>query len=295
MKAAHVGEETPRLRAALMEAERSAFAINEGHNADWLAMLDASGDGEEPLERKPMRAEVDGVYALAVPLLARLGRGRSLEQVGVVSIARAGQDFDEAEHDLFAYLTGQAAVSIENVDLHEMVRIQAVTDELTGLYNLRHFHETLDGEIERSRRFGQPVGLMMLDIDDFKAVNDSYGHQQGDLVLIEVGRVLRALSRDIDEPARYGGEEMAVILPQTDAAGAELLAERMRAAVAGIEIDRLDGGGRLRVTASFGVASLPANAGDKDSLIAEADAALYRAKRAGKNQVGRAEPVIAES
>jgi diguanylate cyclase (GGDEF)-like protein len=212
-----------------------------------------------------------------------------------VSIARAGRDFDDSEYDLFAYLTGQAAVSIENVDLHEMVRIQAVTDELTGLYNLRHFHETLDGEIERSRRFAQPVGLMLLDIDNFKSVNDTYGHQQGDLVLIEVGRVLRALSRDIDEPARYGGEEMAVILPQTDVAGAELLAERMRAAVAGIEIERLDGGGRLQVTASFGVASLPANAHDKDALIAEADAALYRAKRAGKNRVGRAEPVTAES
>src|SRR3954462_15573908 len=299
MKAAHIGEEPPELRAALVEAQRKAFAIHEGHGSDWLAMLDATGDGEgdadEPLERKPVRAAVDGVYAMAVPLLARLGRGRSLEQVGVVSIARGARDFDDAEYDLFAYLTGQAAVSIENVDLHEMVRIQAVTDELTGLFNLRHFHETLDGEIERSRRFNQPVGLMMLDIDDFKGVNDTYGHQQGDLVLIEVGRVLRALSRDIDEPARYGGEEMAVILPQTDVAGAELLAERMRAAVAGIEIERLDGGGRLQVTASFGVASLPANARDKDSLIAEADAALYRAKRTGKNRGGRAEPVTAES
>src|SRR4051795_9950140 len=209
MKPAHIGEETPELRSALVEAERKAFAIHEGHGSDWLAMLDATGDGEgdadDPLERKPVRAAADGVYALAVPLLARLGRGRSLEQVGVVSIARAGRDFDDSEYDLFAYLTGQAAVSIENVDLHEMVRIQAVTDELTGLYNLRHFHETLDGEIERSRRFGQPVGLMLLDIDNFKSVNDTYGHQQGDLVLIEVGRVLRALSRDIDEPARYGG------------------------------------------------------------------------------------------
>src|SRR2546423_1522307 len=199
MKASHVGEETPALRAALMEAERSAFAIHEGHNPDWLAMPGRTADGEEPLERKPVRAEVDNVYAMAVPLLARLGRGRSLEQVGVVSIARAGRDFDDAQYDLFAYLTGQAAVSIENVDLHEMVRIQAVTDELTGLFNLRHFHETLDGEIERSRRFGQSVGLMMLDIDDFKNVNDTYGHQQGDLVLIEVGRGLRALSRDIAE------------------------------------------------------------------------------------------------
>jgi diguanylate cyclase (GGDEF)-like protein len=296
MKAAHVGKETPEIEAALIEAERSAFAIHEGHRSDWLALVDSTGDGgDDALERHPVRARSGDVHAMAVPLLARLGRGRSLEQVGVVSIARTGRDFDDAEYDLFAYLTGQAAVSIENVDLHEMVRIQAVTDELTGLFNLRHFHDTLDGEIERSRRFGSEVGLMLLDIDDFKQVNDTYGHQQGDLVLIEVGRVLRTLSRDIDEPARYGGEEMAVILPQTDVAGAELLAERMRAAVAAIDIERLDGGGRLKVTASFGVASLPSNAGDKDSLIAEADAALYRAKRAGKNRVGRAEPAIAES
>jgi diguanylate cyclase (GGDEF)-like protein len=295
MKAAHVGEQTPALEAALVEAERSAFAVHEGRSSEWLALLDPGSDADEPLERKPARSQVADVYAMAVPLLARLGRGRSLEQVGVVSIARQGRDFDSSEHDLFAYLTGQAAVSIENVDLHEMVRVQAVTDELTGLNNLRHFHDTLDSEIERSKRFGTDVGLMLLDIDDFKAVNDTYGHQQGDLVLIEVGRVLRGLSRDIDEPARYGGEEMAVILPQTDVAGAELLAERMRAAVAGIEIDRLDGQGHLRVTASFGVASLPSNARDKDVLIAEADAALYKAKRAGKNRVGRAEPAIAES
>src|SRR4051794_255230 len=243
MKAAHVGAESPEIEAALVEAERSAFAIHEGHRSEWLALLDSAEDGDDPIERHPVRAEVGGVYAMAVPLLARLGRGRSLEQVGVVSIARGGRDFDDAEYDLFAYLTGQAAVSIENVDLHEMVRIQAVTDELTGLFNLRHFHDTLDGEIERSRRFGTDVGLMLLDIDDFKAVNDTYGHQQGDLVLIEVGRVLRALSRDIDEPARYGGEEMAVILPQTDVAGAELLAERMRAAVAGHQNERPYRGG----------------------------------------------------
>ena len=135
----------------------------------------------------------------------------------------------------------------------------------------------------------------MLDIDDFKVINDTYGHQQGDLVLIEVVRVLRELSRDIDEPARYGGEEMAVILPQTDLHGAELLAERMRLAIEDLEIERLDGGGHLKVTASFGVASLPECARDKDGLIAEADAALYRAKRAGKNRVRHGEPVAAES
>jgi diguanylate cyclase (GGDEF)-like protein len=175
------------------------------------------------------------------------------------------------------------------------VQLQAVTDELTGLYNLRHFHETLGGEIERSRRFGTPVGLVMIDIDDFKKVNDTYGHQQGDVVLSKVARVLRELSRDIDEPARYGGEEMAVILPQTDLDGAALAAERMRSAVEGLLVERLGGGDPLQVTASFGVAELPACARDAAELIAQADAALYRAKREGKNTVRRGEPVGAEN
>ncbi len=305
MKTSRVGEETPELEAALETAERRAFEIHLEDSDDWLAMLDATtdgdgdedGDGEPPhvRERRPVRVTQGAYFAMAVPLMARPALGRGVEQVGVVSIAREGRDFDEGEYDLFAYLAGQAAISIENVDLHETVRRQALTDELTGLYNLRHFHDTLDTELERQRRFGTNVGLVMLDIDDFKRINDSFGHQQGDLVLIEVARALRNLSRDIDEPARYGGEEMAVILPQTDVAGAELLAERMRTAVEDLEIDRLDGDGKIRVTASFGVASLPANAHDKAALIAEADAALYRAKRAGKNRVARAEAVTAES
>jgi diguanylate cyclase (GGDEF)-like protein len=292
MHAARVGEPRPALDAALEAAERKAFAVDAGRGTDWVDTLEGSS---EDGQKRPVRAELGGVYALAAPLVARLGRGGALEQVGVISIARGGGDFDETEYDLFSYLTGQAAISIENVDLHEIVQTQAVTDELTGLYNLRHFHDTLDGEIERSRRFGTDVGLAMLDIDDFKQINDTYGHQQGDFVLTEVGRVLRSLSRDIDEPARYGGEEMSVILPQTDLSGAELLAERMRTAIEGLEIRRLDGEGVLKITASFGVASLPACASDKDGLIAEADAALYRAKRAGKNRTERGEPTPAAS
>ena len=103
-----------------------------------------------------------------------------------------------------------------------------------------------------------------------------------------VGRVLRDLSRDIDMPARYGGEELAVITPETDAGGAAQLAERMREAIESLRVPRQDGQGEISVTASFGVASLPDSASDKASLIAAADAALYRAKRAGKNRVERA-------
>jgi diguanylate cyclase (GGDEF)-like protein len=185
-------------------------------------------------------------------------------------------------------------VSIENASLHETVERQAVTDELTGLANVRAFTSILDRELERGRRYETPLGLVLLDLDDFKLVNDTYGHQQGDEVLAQVAGVLRDLSRDLDAPARYGGEEMAVVLPQTDAEGAMLLAERMREAVERLHVPRVRGGGTLSVTASFGVASVPDSAADRESLIAAADAALYRAKRGGKNRVDRALTLMPE-
>jgi diguanylate cyclase (GGDEF)-like protein len=197
------------------------------------------------------------------------------------------------EEELLEYLAGQAVVSIENAGLHETVERQAVTDELTGLANVRAFHSILQREIERSRRFQSALGLVMVDLDNFKKVNDEHGHQQGDEVLASVASVLRDFSRDVDAPARYGGEELAVVLPGTDSEGAALLAERMREAVERLRVPRIGGRGSLRVTASFGVAAMPESALDKEGLIAAADAALYRAKRGGKNRVERAEPVPA--
>jgi diguanylate cyclase (GGDEF)-like protein len=170
------------------------------------------------------------------------------------------------------------------------VQRQAVTDELTGLFNHRRFQEVITQEVERARRYDQEMGLIMLDIDNFKRVNDTYGHLQGDMVLREVARVLRQSSREIDEPARYGGEEMAVALPQTDLEGAYRFAERVRRRIEALDLPLLDGDGNLKVTASFGAASLRTSPGDgKDALVGAADAALYRAKRSGKNRTVRAE------
>jgi diguanylate cyclase (GGDEF)-like protein len=128
----------------------------------------------------------------------------------------------------------------------------------------------------------------MLDLDDFKQVNDTYGHLQGDEVLRMVGDVLRAESRGVDEPARYGGEEFAVGLPETGPEGAVEFAERVRDRIARTEIPKLGGGGSIRVTASLGVATAVANI-DPRTLIDAADQALYRAKRAGKNRTARAD------
>jgi diguanylate cyclase (GGDEF)-like protein len=223
-----------------------------------------------------------------MPLRARLGERTDAAYIAVISIARESHPFSRGEAELLAYLGGQAVVSIENADLHETVRRRAVTDELTGLSNVREMHSALDRELGRGRRHHTPVGFVLLDIDNFKRVNDIYGHQQGDEVLRAVSRVLREHSRDIDEPARYGGEELALVLPQTDLDGAQRVAERIRSGIEAIRLILPDEAGELRVTASLGAASVPGSASGKD-LIAAADVALYRAKRAGKNRVERAE------
>ena len=226
----------------------------------------------------------DGEFSVSSVALAAIepsGRAH-----GLITVARRGRPFTDDEHEVLRSLASQATLALENVELHFQVRRQAVTDELTGLANHGRFQELLGAEMEQVRRYDYPVGLIMLDIDDFKMVNDTHGHQQGDLVLRYVARVLRQNSRDADSPARYGGEEMALILPHTGLEGSYAIAERVRTAVEGIRIPRLDNRGSLRITASVGVTA--SAEGNKEALIADADAALYEAKRQGKNRTVRA-------
>jgi diguanylate cyclase (GGDEF)-like protein len=207
---------------------------------------------------------------------------------GLITVARQDRPFDDNDRDLLRSLAAQTTLALENIELHFQVRRQAVTDELTGLANHGRFQELLQAEIEQVRRYRHMVGLIMFDLDDFKSINDTYGHQQGDVVLKHVAHVLRETSREPDTPARYGGEEMAVILPHTDIDGAYTISERVREAIESLRIPRIDGRGVIRITASFGVAA--SAEGHKDALIADADAALYTAKREGKNRSVRARP-----
>jgi diguanylate cyclase (GGDEF)-like protein len=286
-----VGSQEDDLADALTKAERAALAIRPDTGRELLESHDPS---ELQIPQRDPVVEAHGkVHAIAQVLQARLGPRTSAQYIGVLSVARRGRPFEARDAELLEYLAGQAVVSIENADLHDTVQRQAITDELTGLANVRELHGALDREFERGRRFGTPVSLVLLDLDDFKQINDTYGHQQGDEVLTEVARVLQELSRDVDQAARYGGEELAVVLAQTELDGARKLAERMRQSVAELRLPLITGDGEVSVTASFGVASVPTSAHDKDSLIAAADAALYRAKRAGKNRVEQAEPVAA--
>jgi diguanylate cyclase (GGDEF)-like protein len=222
----------------------------------------------------------DDVHALASALTG-IPDGHRL---GAMSIARHGPAFEPGQRELFRYLAAQASVSVENVGLHELVSEQAITDELTGLSNQRRFAELIGKEAFRAERFGHGLSLLIVDIDDFKQVNDAYGHLQGDEVLRALGRILLEESRGVDEPARYGGEEFVVALPETGPAGAFEVAERIRERIGATEIPRVDGSGALRATVSVGVASMPEAAREVTALIAAADAALYRAKRAGKNR-----------
>ena len=172
---------------------------------------------------------------------------------------------------------------------HERLAQEALTDPLTGLWNRRHMAETLDREVSRALRFEHEISLIIIDVDDFKRMNDRLGHLQGDLVLETVADLVRDATRDIDVAARYGGDELALILVETDNEGATILAERLRERVRDTEVPLRDGG-TMGVTISVGVATIPDSAEDLESLVDGADRALLRAKRAGKNQI-RTAPV----
>jgi diguanylate cyclase (GGDEF)-like protein len=202
----------------------------------------------------------------------------------VLAIARRGAAFTPEEQARFGHLAQQTAVAMENVALHDQLRRQATVDELTGLANHRRLHEVLAQEVVRMRRSGRPTALALIDIDDFKTINDSFGHLHGDTVLELVADVLGDACRATDVPARYGGVELAVILPETDLDGAATIAENLRRAVEAAHLP-LPVASTGRVTISVGVSAMAPNVGDPAALLEAADVGLYSAKRTGKNRV----------
>jgi two-component system cell cycle response regulator len=178
-----------------------------------------------------------------------------------------------------AMLALQAAEALVRTRLYEQAELLATTDGLTGLLNRRTFNAQLQGRLREAQRYNRPLSLLLLDVDHFKKVNDTYGHPAGDAVLRGIAALAQKQARETDIVARYGGEEMALILPETDGHGAHAIAERIRKAVAAAS--HPSERGAIQVTLSIGVATWPGPGADK---------ALYRAKQAGRNRVTAANP-----
>jgi diguanylate cyclase (GGDEF)-like protein len=158
----------------------------------------------------------------------------------------------------------------------------AVTDSLTKLYIRRHFVQRLEDELRRARRYNHNLSLLVIDIDHFKTLNDKYGHQAGDAVLVEMARAFRRMTRATDVTARYGGEEFCIILPETPLEGAQIIAERLRVEIENVDISFTNY--KLKTTISIGVATFPIHAENVEGLIRAADLAMYKAKELGRNR-----------
>lgn len=224
---------------------------------------------------------------LCAPLISR---GRIIGAVELINKRRG--PFNSEDLQMVTTLVEPGAIAIENAILYQKSAELTVTDDLTKLFNSRYLNVHLRREIKRSRRYGVPVSMIFLDLDGFKQVNDSYGHLAGSRALYEVGQVLQEMVREIDVVSRYGGDEFTIILPQTGATGAMIIAERVRT---GIQ-DRVfltDLGLDVRLTASFGVSTFPDHGQSREDLIQRADQAMYMVKDRGKNGVALAVQAIA--
>jgi diguanylate cyclase (GGDEF)-like protein len=216
------------------------------------------------------------------PATIPLGTGERGEIEVLLLYPKPGSELGPDALAVAHSLATQASIALENARLHRILARQAVTDDLTQLANRRRFEETLEHEVSRVRRFGGSLSLILADLDDFKAINDRFGHQVGDEVLRSFADVVRTTVRAVDIPARPGGEEFAVILPGTDLGEATLVAERLRAQLAARRIPAPPH--ELGVTVSIGVAAYDDGMATEE-LFGVADRALYEAKAGGKNRV----------
>jgi diguanylate cyclase (GGDEF)-like protein len=223
-----------------------------------------------PLDRKS---------AIVVPLVA------DQRLLGVIRAVKMGVNAFTAQHYRFAQtLASQASLAISAAAAHEAVRRLSVTDELTNVYNGRHFRARLHEEIERAKRGDRPLSLLVIDSDSLKEVNDRYGHEAGNRHLVAIAQAVQSHVRTSDVVARFGGDEFLVLQPDATPEAAALVAERIRVAVAAARVVAADGM-HVSGTVSIGVAGYPRSASDEDSLFRSADAALYDAKRHGKDRV----------
>jgi diguanylate cyclase (GGDEF)-like protein len=203
---------------------------------------------------------------------------------GIISAQSYRADaFTEEDKETLELLAAHAVIALENAQLFSEVQELAITDSLTRIYNRRQFFDLAEQEFDRSRRYTRPFSIIMFDIDFFKKVNDSYGHSVGDVVLQKIADICKHALRDVDIFARYGGEEFVILLPETTATEAELMAERLRQLIARTPMEI--SGIKINVTLSFGVVEIDETCRDIEDLLDRSDQALYHSKRTGRNRV----------
>lgn len=277
-----------RVRANLVEMLQVAIG------AVVLAMLLSAGPVLWLLHShmvRPVRRLAEAARAFAAGDLSRRAEVDRRDEVGDLSAGfneladRVERHTLDLKEQIRARTCELEAANRELAEANERLLGLATTDGLTELHNFRHFIATIHSEVQRSRRTHQPLSMLMIDVDHFKAFNDTYGHPAGDEVLKGVARLILSRVRRTDMACRYGGEEFTIILVETRKNEALIVAEELRALVEGARFCGGDGSPSMQVTVSIGVATFPDDAEDAETLIKAADGAMYRAKQGGRNRV----------
>ncbi|MGH7411256.1 MAG: diguanylate cyclase [Candidatus Methylomirabilis sp.] len=264
------------------------WSNSEGTGVQWV-MSRRQPHVERDLAEKRLFVEDEVLLSEGVRSSVRLPLIARGKVIGALFLESATPcSYGERELELLVPLGEQLAIAIENARLFQEINRLAVTDELTGLFNHRHFYHHLEQEFRRAQRYHRPLSLIMLDIDHFKRYNDDNGHLAGDQSLRVIAGRLRSNTRGVDILARYGGDEFSIILPETDLGPARVQAERIRSAMEHDSPGAQDPTGGKRLTASLGVACLGPDIRQVEDLVRAADQALYRSKAAGGNHISLA-------
>ncbi len=255
-------------------------------DTDRLALVAKVCDLEEPIRIKDITSRDDyeplSARAHSVMLVPLVSRG--IARGALTAESSEPDHFKERDLQMFSIVARSAALALDNAELHKKTEELTIFDELTQTYNYRYFSRKLDEEKRRAFRYNMPLSLVMVDIDYFKKLNDTYGHENGNRVLRQLSSIIKSCIRDVDIFARYGGEEFAIILPQTNKEEAGYIGERIRSRVDETEF-LLEGVPPVRVTVSVGISCFPENGRSPQQLVKIADQALYKAKGDGRNLV----------
>jgi diguanylate cyclase (GGDEF)-like protein/putative nucleotidyltransferase with HDIG domain len=299
----------------VVDIDWATIALIDGTELYFLALSSTIGSAWQTGERIPLEGtatecayrEKQAVYEADLKRFHRFSTWESHLQQGIRSVvylplsvtdrtigslilaSRKPNAYSRRQIKLLEKVALQIAAPIENAQLYARLEQKSRIDELTGLFNRRHFEERLKEEVSRHSRYGDVFSVFMLDLDNFKAYNDTYGHPAGDVLLSQIGKITKNSVRNIDQAFRYGGDEFVVILPQTTSKDAYVVAERVRGQIA-----RVMGKKAIAVTCSIGLANYPADGVVADELVDVADNALYHAKRAGGNRILLSSHVLSE-